>query len=275
MTDVATSPGTPETENGGGTWSPLLDALGRHRLVVVGYLVVLAGWLLMVLSSGFLMITEVFHEALGAGRQTEVTEDSSLIVRAGILTGFLLLQAVFLWGGGRVRLRKRRVQYRRMMLSLFIFAGFMGLLSYGFLLTFLELINRSNPGGVLEEYLGSFFWRMLMGTWLLWMAVGLAAVRSTSHHGALSRLVAVLLSGSWIEFTVALPVELATRPRTQDCPCASGSWLALLICVSVLLWAVGPALFLLYLREQRLSERDPRRSVRVLLAKSRSRGRRR
>src|SRR5438132_1107410 len=109
-----------DTRGRSSSWAPLLDALGQHRIVVVGYLLVLTGWLVLVILTGFVAIPEVFHQFLGAGRDWSINDDLRWSGRAVILGGFLSLQALFLWGGGRVRLRRRRVSFRRVAVSLAI-----------------------------------------------------------------------------------------------------------------------------------------------------------
>jgi len=266
----------PDDERSASTWLPLLHALGSHRGVVIGYLVVMAAWLLMIVSSGIGMIPEIFHEIVGAEVQPDAGNDGlSQLGRLGILCVFLLLQAAFLWGGGRIELRKRPTRFRNVVVSLIIFGTLMSVLSYGLIICFYEMIHQFEGSWLTGENGGTAFGKVWVGGWILWTVVGWLAVRGRTHHGALSRLTTVLLAGSWVEFTVALPVELVTRPRTEDCPCASGSWLALLICVPVLLWTIGPAVILLYLWQRGLSEQDPRHAASVLLAKSRFRSPRR
>ncbi len=47
-----------------------------------------------------------------------------------------------------------------------------------------------------------------------------------------------------------------------------GSWIALVIVIPIIIWAFGPALYLLYLREKRLDEESPGRARRILARKS-------
>src|SRR5262249_13917114 len=76
-----------------------------------------------------------------------------------------------------------------------------------------------------------------------------------------------LLTGSWIEFSLALPLYINARDRS-DCPCAEGSFLTLICCVPVLFWSIGPALYIVYLRERQLSQEAPERPLGILIRKS-------
>jgi hypothetical protein len=109
----------------------------------------------------------------------------------------------------------------------------------------------------------------MIGVWVIWLIIGFIAFRGLDRMTALSRLVKILLAGSWIEFCVALPVDIAIRRRAADCPCATGSRLALVTCIPVLFWVIGPGLFLLYLRELLISRAKPLRTLRILGRRSR------
>ena len=107
---------------------------------------------------------------------------------------------------------------------------------------------------------------ILIGSWIAWFVIIILSRGQGDHARTLSRPLSVLLAGSWIEFGVALPVELAKRD--EECPCVVGSWIALVIVIPIIIWAFGPALYLLYLREKRLDEESPGRARRILARKS-------
>jgi hypothetical protein len=151
----------------------------------------------------------------------------------------------------------------------------MAALAAGLVLSLLEMTDRlggegsmREVGRVYETFDPKAVLTVMLWSWVPWLLIGWRCVRSVDHHTALSRLLTILLAGSWIEFTVALPIDLAIRTRTKQCPCSSGSWFGLLLCVPILLWTVGPAIYLLYLRERRLSEKSPLRARRILAKKS-------
>jgi hypothetical protein len=105
----------------------------------------------------------------------------------------------------------------------------------------------------------------------LWLALAWVLTRSDPRTW-LARLTAVLFTGSWVEFALVLPIEWGTRARTKDCPCVSGSWTTLVLCVPILIWIIGPALYVLYRREAARASADPDRPTRVLLGKTRPPG---
>jgi len=219
------------------------------------------------------------------GRTRDVIDMSVKFTIVGV---FFALQALFLFGGGKIRVRPGPTKWRRMIVSVVIFSVMMAILCVAFIWTYFQLTGRmptgNRPATGIEQFdlmklldeVGSgsskSVYRVLLpvlgGLWLIWLVIGIIAIRTTDQPRGIGRLVACLLAGSWIEFAVALPVDLVTRQRDKDCPCVSGSWLALIFCFPILIWSIGPAIYLLFLREKAFCQRDARHSRRVLLQKS-------
>jgi hypothetical protein len=76
------------------------------------------------------------------------------------------------------------------------------------------------------------------------------------------------MATSWIEFSLALLLDISARNR-ESCYCAIGSYTTLLVSLPVLIWTIGPALYLLYLRERHFSLSQPSRVRMILRAKTR------
>lgn len=65
----------------------------------------------------------------------------------------------------------------------------------------------------------------------------------------MGRMIRGLLAGSFLEVFVAIPVHVwATRER--ECYCCRRTYTTLVFAGTVLLWAFGPGLVLLYWREK-------------------------
>jgi len=269
----------PEPTQSGGPSAANLNAIVdflslRRAWLVTAYLVILA----LNLAGFAVWGPSIFPEAInyavtGPANLDFAWSRGEYWILFACVVGFFVLQAVFLWGGGRVQLAGTPVRMRKLLLSLLIISSLMVLLTVLLLLSFAEMVDRSSSAEVgrrisIDPLFTWFGVATLIVSWALWLVVGWLAVRHVDHPTALRRLVAVLLAGSWIEFSIALPIEIATRPRTKECPCASGSWLTLMLCIPVLVWSIGPALYLLYRREQRLAKIDRRHPLKVLLQKS-------
>lgn len=259
-----------------GILAEILDALRRHRgWVLTLYLLLLLGWFALVIPLGIAVSSEVFHELIGTGGIWTL-DDFGPWGRVAILAAFLALQAAFIWGGGRIRMDMERAKPWKLAVSVLIFSLFMAVLSTGFILSFLEMTDRLGTVGTVrlthdrmnDNALLRFFGVLVLWSWIPWLAVGWLCVWKTDHYAGLRRLALTLLAGSWIEFAVALPVDLTLRTRTKECPCAAGSWLALVLCLPILIWSVGPAIYFLYRNERRLSAGRKGHARRILAAKS-------
>jgi hypothetical protein len=101
-----------------------------------------------------------------------------------------------------------------------------------------------------------------------WIIVAIIYWFSKDRNRILQQLIRALLATSWIEFSLALPIDLSARNR-ESCFCVIGSWVTLLVTLPLLIWSVGPALYLLYLRERALSLATPGRAQAILRQKSR------
>ncbi len=244
----------------------ILDWLcrSRARLAVI-YLGGLLVWIGLVLHNAAALYTPALVSPVESAQN--MNDEVHLSTRLTFIAIFFAVQAGFLFGGGKLRVRPGPAKWYRRIVSLIIFSTLMAIIGWGFLLTYFEFTARMN---VLEKASSSLpvFLKMTSAMWLAWLGIGILAVRKTNQERGLGRLIACLLAGSWIEFAVALPIELVARPRHRDCPCVSGSWLALLACFPILIWSIGPAIYLLFLRERTLCQSDPRHSRRVLLQKS-------
>lgn len=186
-----------------------------------------------------------------------------------VAAAFCGLQALFLWGGGRVRLGSAPVKFRRRIVSLLLFTTIMALLTAALFMVFFQMTKGMDDPGTFSSpsLTTSAFWSITGTGWLVWLVFGFFLVRKHSQQSGLSKLIATIMAGSWIEFTVALPIYYATRRRV-DCFCASESFLAMIATIPVMLWAVGPALYLFYLREKDLCEADPAHARQILREKT-------
>lgn len=250
----------------------LVDELAQKRHLLVGiYGVVLAAFLVAVGLFGPWLIGDVCYnlvqvlrggedEWIWAMGEPEIEYD---VFNIGLVVAFVLLQVGFVWGGGRVRVDGKRVGFRRVALSIVIISGLAALLTFAAVVLGAEIVNLGR--GLAFEDL-SVTLQVVLASWVVWFFIIVLVQGQRDQSETLSRLISVLLAGSWIEFAVALPVELAKRD--EDCPCVVGSWIALLIVVPIIIWTIGPALYLLYLREKRLNRENPGRSRRVLVRKT-------
>lgn len=258
-----------------GPFNALVDLLARHRLVLlITYIIVFAGFSTLLftigLDAGITLCHGIFAFLRGdpdpwAVIDSEFGTDWDTAVM--LIAGFCLLQAGFLWGGGRIAISRSRPNWYRYILSSIIIASLVALLA---LAAVLVVGQFAITDALLDESesLGTILLVIVPCAWLVWFIIAILQFRRHGHFGALARLSAALVAGSWVEFALALPIDIATRESHEDCLCASGSWLGLLVIIPVMIWSFGPALYLLYLYEKARATDDPTRARRILRAKS-------
>jgi hypothetical protein len=67
-----------------------------------------------------------------------------------------------------------------------------------------------------------------------------------------ARLIRGLIAGSVLELFVAVPIYAT---RQEECYCARGSYAGLVFGTTILLWAFGPGVFLLFVKEKHRREK--------------------
>jgi hypothetical protein len=126
------------------------------------------------------------------------------------------------------------------------------LLSMAGLATLLEWI------GVWDEALDDGSWRAFpIGAWiawLLWAAVFFVYWRKGTRFEQLRKMAHGLIVGSVLELLVATGVFLWNK-EDDDCWCARGSYTGLIFGATVMIWAFGPGLLFLFLREAQYHEK--------------------
>lgn len=88
--------------------------------------------------------------------------------------------------------------------------------------------------------------------WILWSIVFCVYFRQTDHYTWSGRIIRGLVAGSVLELFVSVPIFVT---REDDCYCARGSYAGIIFGATVLLWAFGPGVFLLFLREKHRIEK--------------------
>jgi small basic protein len=187
-----------------------------------------------------------------------------------LIFAYVVLQGVLLWGLGTIRIDSlARVRWRTVCSFISLSAVAFLLTLAGFCLIIVMVQTAQNKfSGVPQSLNRIFDSRILIGAWVFWLVVGLAYWRGRASPTVPGRIVKALLATSWIEFSLALPIDIAARNRSQDCYCAPGSWFALVALVPALIFCVGPGIYLLYLREHELSLSDSNRTREILFRKT-------
>lgn len=267
---------------------PLGDFLAHNRALLVGaYILVFSLFVVAVTSIGLGAIAEIPHALFGLLRGDQDPAGDALEILKALghvkvplwgTAAYLLLQGIILWGCGHVRLTRGPRRPWRPVAAIVAIAALAGLLTVG-ALGILAAAAITGYGLAPEQSIPNLVvaiaklgvnpnWTVLWVGWGFWLVIALIYWRGRDPSRILPRLVRALLAGSWIEFGLALPVDIGLRPQAKDCPCATGSYTTLTFAAPVLICLIGPALYLLYRRERELSLAAPGRSTMILLRKS-------
>ena len=99
-----------------------------------------------------------------------------------------------------------------------------------------------------EPEWGLWFWLLVLGVWAFWAWVFFVYWRQGDRYTQLGRMIRALIAGSLVEAFVAIPAHIWTS-RPRDCYCERNTYTTLVFCGTVLLWAFGPGIVLLFLHE--------------------------
>ncbi len=174
-------------------------------------------------------------------------DDWGYSVNVAVFLGAILLaQWAFLRPGQAwaTRLTKKGRPLRSTVIAA---AAMAMLLSVGLIALVLEIVNLWEPmlnsGGVWA------LWAGMLLFWGVWAWVFFVYWRQGDRYTQLGGMIRGLVAGSLMEALVAIPVHVwATRQR--ECYCFRGTYTTLVFAGTVLLWAFGPGIILLYMRER-------------------------
>lgn len=203
--------------------------------------------------SGYLLFQMLTLPWVATGGSVPLWEHLAIVSVA------VLLQAFFLFGGGRID--RTRGSVKKSLVAVALFALGMCILARGAVLVLADFSNASAH----LEWFSAALERTTLAVWVLWFIIGLLIALRVDRRHALGILAGALFFGSWAEFVAAVSVQLMIgRVRVVNCACAYGSLMALLLCLPLLIIAMGPALVLLLIHEHELlslSERFAAKTV--------------
>lgn len=150
-------------------------------------------------------------------------------------------------------------QAGRPMCASVIVAGLMaGLLSTGLIAAVMELpdwwtkmLGAEGPHMEMEidrRWMGVV---IVGGLWVVWAMIFFMYWRKGDRYTQFSRMLRGLIAGSFVELIVSVPVHLSVLHKSDDdCYCVRGSYTGLVFGGTVLCWAFGPGVILLFARER-------------------------
>ncbi len=92
-------------------------------------------------------------------------------------------------------------------------------------------------------------WAVMLVIWGIWSWIFFVYWKQGDRYTQSGKMIRGLVAGSILETIVAVPVHIwATRQR--ECYCCRGTYTTLILAATVLIWAFGPGIILLYMREK-------------------------
>jgi hypothetical protein len=230
----------------------------RRLILVVGIVFTLAGlvWVLLPIfcglsdsefrSSGIIGTVLALNPVVKEG---ELPYAINVIIIIGII---LLLQWAYLRPGKDWKIRLM-TEGRPLKTSVFAASVMAMLITTGVISLLLEFPNwweklmdveNSNRVLILTSIYGTMFI-----IWGIWACIFFVYWKQGDRYTQLGKMIRGLVAGSVLEIMVAVPVHIwATRQR--ECYCCRGTYTTLVLAGTVLIWAFGPGIILLYMREK-------------------------
>ncbi len=231
----------------------------RRWILVVGIFYVVAGiaWLFLPLANNFAFDEFGAAGLLGTplGGFASDVDEWTYVVEVSLFLGVLLfLQWMYLRPGSGW-LTRFATTGRSLTGSVIAAAAMAMLLSVGLIALVLEVPDLWEP---LMDDMGYWgiggVWVGMLVIWGLWAWVFYVYWRQGDQYTRMGRIIRGLVGGSLLEILVAVPAHILVM-RQRDCYCLRGTYTTLVFAGIVLLWAFGPGVVLLFLRERYRCER--------------------
>lgn len=167
--------------------------------------------------------------------------------RTVLFLAVLVACQVILLKGAGTRDLCQPIRGRRLLVPVLTAAMMMGILLGALFLSLRELfLGGFEPPGIV-------FWLVVGVGWLLWGVVFWFYTRRVSRYRVLKRLTTAVLAGSLLELLAAIPAHIIVT-RKPGCCVGVYTMLGIIAGVCVMLWAFGPGIILLFLRERYRTE---------------------
>jgi len=227
----------------------------RHLILIFGIVFTLAGlvWVLLPIFCGIddseFSSVGILGTVLALNKiasDSEVPYAINTVIVIGIV---LLLQWAFLRPGKNWKVRLV-TEGRPLKSSVFAAAVMSMLLTTGGISLFLEFPDWWQPIMEAESFLiiASVYGTMLI-IWGIWAWIFFIYWKQGDRYTQLGKMIRGLVAGSILEIMVAVPVHIWAA-RQRECYCCRGTYTTLVLAGTVLIWAFGPGIILLYMREK-------------------------
>jgi hypothetical protein len=192
----------------------------------------------------------LYGTPLGAGELGIELGEAGYAVNLVLVVGLLLLaQWAFLRPGNGFVVRLAD-QGRPLKSAVIAAAVMSALLTTGLISLLMELPNWWQPTMEAHDGWGiGYIWAGMLVAWGVWAWVFFIYWRQGDRYTQLGKMIRGLIVGSVLEVFIAVPVHVWAA-RQRECYCCRGTYTTLVLAGTVMLWAFGPGIILLYWREK-------------------------
>lgn len=145
-------------------------------------------------------------------------------------------------------LEKRPESRRKIGGTAIVVALLMAFITYFLFFTLLFVLfgeGEQNPLNKHNQIFGFLFFFVFFASWIFWSFVFIAMGRKQTANRFMKKTMAMLIKGSVLELLVAIPSHIIMRNR-HDCCAPVLSYMGIITGFTVLLFAFGPAIIVLY-----------------------------
>ena len=164
-----------------------------------------------------------------------------------VLAVTVISQAVFILVPGTINLC-RPIRRRRLLAPVIIASLMVSLLVGALFASLTELLDVQTGNWFIYV-----FWTVIGVNWVIWSIVFFARCKDMERYKILRHLVRKIIGGSLIELLAAIPSH-AIVSRRPGCFVGMATGSGIVAGIVVMLWAFGPGIILLFLREKRKTE---------------------
>lgn len=165
----------------------------------------------------------------------------SVLVAVGLL---IATQIIFVFGAGTIELC-RPIKKRRLLIPVIAASLMAAILVGGLVLALAELFDADS-----STWFPYFFWVILAVSWAGWAFAFYVHCHRLDRYTTLKRIILWVLGGSLVELLVTVPSHIIVS-RRPGCFVGIGTMCGIIAGLCVMLWAFGPGIVLLFLRDRR------------------------
>ena len=169
---------------------------------------------------------------------------SALVIPLFLLVLITISQIIFIFGTGTIKLC-HPIQKRRILIPVIVSALMMTILFGTLGIAFVDLFIIGYDI-VLSDII---FFPILILIWIIWSIIFYIYTRGIERYKVIWKLIRTVLVGSLLELLASVPSHIIVK-RRGGCFVGFGTMIGIIGGVSVMIWAFGPGILLLFFKDK-------------------------